>query len=92
MSMVVWVMMGIALWHFAVFVPDRFYGGIVGAFLVAIVGSALFGFVVSGLTIPGRAETDLADAFIAVPGAVLALAISWWYGSRTEGEHRPEVL
>ena len=28
----VWVMMGIAVWHFAVFVPDRFWGGIVGAF------------------------------------------------------------
>ena len=33
MSMVVWVMMGIAIWHFTVFVPDRFWGGIVGAFL-----------------------------------------------------------
>ena len=60
MSMVVWVMMGIALWHFAVFVPDRFYGGIVGAFLAAIVGSALFGFLVSGLTVPGRNDTDIA--------------------------------
>ena len=32
MAMVVWVMMGIAVWHFTVFLPDRFYGGIVGAF------------------------------------------------------------
>ncbi len=92
MSMVVWVMMGIAIWHFAVFVPDRFYGGIVGAFLAAIVGSVVFGFLVAGFTIPGQDETDLAQAFIAVPGAVAALAVSWWYGSRTEGEHRPEVL
>jgi uncharacterized membrane protein YeaQ/YmgE (transglycosylase-associated protein family) len=92
MSMVVWVMMGIALWHFAVFVPDRFYGGIVGAFLAAIAGSVVFGYVVSGLSVPGRADTDLASAFIAVPGTVIALAISWWYGSRTEGEHRPDVL
>lgn len=92
MSMVVWVMMGIALWHFAVFVPDRFLGGIVGAFLTAIVGSALFGFVASGFTIPGQDDTNVASAFLAVPGALLALGISWWYGSRTEGEHRPEVL
>ena len=35
MSMLVWVMMGIAVWHFTVFVPDRFWGGIVGAFLAA---------------------------------------------------------
>jgi hypothetical protein len=92
MSMVVWVMMGIALWHFAVFVPDRFWGGIVGAFAAAIAGAAIFGFVVSGFTIPGQNDTDLMSAFIAVPGTVLALAISWWYGSRTEGEHRPDVI
>lgn len=92
MGMVVWVMMGIALWHFAVWVPDRFYGGIVGAFLAAIAGAALFGFLVAGLTIPGRNDTDLTQAFIAIPGSVLALAASWVYGSRTEGEHRPEVL
>jgi hypothetical protein len=90
--MVVWVMMGIALWHFAVWVPDRFYGGIVGAFLAAIFGAVVFGFIVAGLTIPGRDDTDLAQAFIAIPGAVAALAASWFYGSRTEGEHRPEVL
>ena len=92
MSMVVWVMMGIAIWHFAIFVPDRFYGGIVGAFLAAIAGAAIFGFLVSGLTVPGRSDTELVQALVAVPGAVLALAVSWVYGSRTEGEHRPEVL
>ena len=92
MSMVVWVMMGIAIWHFAVFVPDRFYGGIVGAFLAAIAGAALFGFLVSGLTVPGRNDTELVQALIAVPGAIAALSASWVYGSRTEGEHRPEVL
>lgn len=92
MAMVVWVMTGIAVWHFAVFVPDRFYGGIVGAFLVAIVGSIVFGFLVSGLTVPGRNDTELIQAIVAIPGAALALALSWVYGSRTEGEHRPEVL
>ena len=92
MSMVVWVMMGIAIWHFAVFVPDRFWGGIVGAFLAAIVGAIVFGLIVSGLTIPGQNDTDIAQALIAVPGAVAGLAVSWVYGSRTEGEHRPEVL
>jgi hypothetical protein len=92
MSMVVWVMMGIAIWHFAVFVPDRFYGGIVGAFLAAITGAVLLGVVLNGVTVPGRDDTDVAQALIAVPGAVLGLGISWFYGSQTEGEHRPEVL
>ena len=39
MAMVVWVMMGIAVWHFTVFLPDRFYGGIVGAFLAAFLAA-----------------------------------------------------
>ena len=92
MSMVVWVMMGIAIWHFAVFVPDRFWGGIVGAFLAAILGAILFGVIVSGGTVPGANDTDLVQALIAIPGAVAGLAAAWLYGSRTEGEHRPEVL
>ena len=84
MSMVVWVMMGIAIWHFTVFVPDRFWGGIVGAFLVAMVGSPIFGFIVNGLTVPGRSDTGVEQGLIAIPGAVIALAISWVYGSRQE--------
>ena len=92
MGMVVWVMMGIAIWHFAVFVPDRFWGGIVGAFAVAILGAVVFGLIVAGGSVPGRNDTELVQALIAIPGAVIALALSWVYGSRTEGEHRPEVL
>ena len=41
MGLVVWVMMGIAVWHFTVFLPDRFWGGIVGAFLAAFLGGDL---------------------------------------------------
>jgi hypothetical protein len=92
MSMVVWVMMGIAIWHFAVFCPDRFWGGIVGAFVAATLGSALFGFLISGLTIPGSNDTHLIAALEAIPGAVIALAASWFYGSSTETEHLPDVL
>ena len=39
MALLVWFTVGIALWHFTVFVPDRFWGGIVGAFLGAIAGA-----------------------------------------------------
>ena len=84
MSMLVWVMMGIAIWHFMVFVPDRFWGGIVGAFVVAMVGAALFGFIVAGFTVPGRNDTDLEQALIAIPGALIALGASWLYGSRQD--------
>jgi hypothetical protein len=86
MSLVVWIMMGIAVWHFAVFVPDRFWGGIVGAFLVAAFAAALFGFVVNGLTVPGSSDTTVAQALIAVPGSILGLAISYWWGARIDRE------
>ena len=84
MSMLVWVMMGIAVWHFSVFVPDRFWGGIVGAFLAACVGAALFGLVVSGFSIPGAAETNLLQALLAIPGSLLGLAACYAYGARAE--------
>ena len=84
MSMVVWVMMGIAIWHFMVFVPDKFWGGIVGAFIVATLGAVVFGFIVAGFTVPGQNDTDIEQGLIAVPGALIALGLSWLYGSRQE--------
>lgn len=89
MSMFVWVMMGIALWHFTVFVPDKFWGGIVGAFVAAALGAAVFGFIVSGFSVPGTGDTNLVQAFIAIPGALLALAGSWLYGARQEAASGP---
>jgi hypothetical protein len=67
-----------------VFVPDRFWGGIVGAFIVAIAGAAVFGVIASGFTVPGRSDTDIEQALIAVPGALIALGLSWLYGSSLE--------
>jgi uncharacterized membrane protein YeaQ/YmgE (transglycosylase-associated protein family) len=85
MSVLVWVMMGIAIWHFTVFLPDRFWGGIVGAFLAAIVGAVLVGVLVNGLDVPGRHDTHLVQALLAIPGALLGLAASYLYGARVEG-------
>lgn len=83
--MLVWVMMGIAIWHFAVWVPDRFRGGIVGAFLAAMFGAVVVGFLVNGLDVPGRNDTHLVQALIAVPGAIIGLGLSYFWGSRVEG-------
>jgi uncharacterized membrane protein YeaQ/YmgE (transglycosylase-associated protein family) len=90
MSMLVWVMMGIALWHFTIFLPDRFWGGIVGAFIAAIIGSVLVGLIFHGFSVPGRHDTNIADAFEAIPGALLGLAASYFYGDRVEPE-RPAL-
>lgn len=88
MSMFVWIMMGIALWHFTVFVPDKFWGGIVGAFLAAIVGAVIFGFMIAGFKIIGRHDLTISAAFEAIPGAVIALVASWYYGRHLETHPR----
>jgi hypothetical protein len=87
MAMVVWVMMGIAVWHFTVWLPDRFWGGIVGAFMAAFLAAVIFGFLVNGLTVPGQSDTDITQALIAIPGSMIGLAISYWYGARMDREH-----
>ena len=38
MGMLAWVMMGLAIWHFTIWLPDRFWGGIVGALIGALIG------------------------------------------------------
>ena len=70
-------MMAIAVWHFTVWVPDRFWGGIVGAFLAAIARRALFGFIVNGGHVPGRHDTELIQALVAIPGTMIGLALSY---------------
>jgi hypothetical protein len=84
MALVVFFMMGIALWHFTVFVPDRFWQGIVGAFLGAVIGSILFGLIVQGASGKGLGETDLSTALISVPGTLIGLAIVYVIGIRSE--------
>ena len=54
MSLLVWVMMGIAVWHFTVFVPDRFWGGIVGAFLAASVAPRCSASPSTAASVPGQ--------------------------------------
>jgi uncharacterized membrane protein YeaQ/YmgE (transglycosylase-associated protein family) len=90
MSLLVWAMMGIALWHFAIFLPDRFRGGIVGAFLAALIGAVLVGLIINGFSIPGRHDTNIADALEAIPGAIIGLAISYFWGDRVEPQ-RPSL-
>lgn len=84
MAMLAWVMMGLALWHFTIWLPDRHWGGIVGAFIGALVGAALFGWIVNGFAIPGRHDTHLATALEAIPGALIGMAIVYFEGVRRE--------
>lgn len=88
MAALVWFTVGIAIWHFAVFVPDRFWAGIVGAFLGAIAGAMVSGAIVHialGQTI---GQTDIGTALAAVPGTVIGIAAIYALGVRRE---RPET-
>jgi len=84
MGMLAWVMMGLALWHFTIWLPDRYWGGIVGAFLGALAGAALCGLIISGFHIPGRHATHLSTALQAVPGALIGMALVYLEGLRRE--------
>ena len=84
MAILAWLMMGIAIWHFTVFLPDRFWSGIVGAFLGASVGAVLFGYVIHGLNLPSRDDTTIATTLEAIPGALLGMGVIWLIGVRQE--------
>jgi len=86
MGALVWVMIGLAIWHFTIFVPDRFWGGIVGAFLGALFGSMLFGLAINGFTVPGQDDTDVLTAVQAVPGAIAGIAAVYFYGASRGNE------
>ena len=86
MALVVFFIMGIALWHFTVFLPDRFWQGIVGAFLGAVLGSIVFGLIVQEASGKSLGDTDLGTALIAVPGTLIGLAVVWALGVRAEGQ------
>jgi hypothetical protein len=84
MGLLAWVIMGLALWHFTIWLPDRYWGGIVGAFIGALAGAIIFGFLVSGLVIPGRHATHITTSLEAIPGALIGIALVYLEGVRRE--------
>jgi len=89
MGMLGWVMMGLALWHFTIWLPDRFWGGIVGALIGSLVGSIVVGLIiygvkVSALRVPGEKATDIGIVLYAIPGALIGMALVYVEGMRRE--------
>jgi hypothetical protein len=89
MGMLGWVMMGLSIWHFTIFLPDRFWGGIVGAFVGALLGAMFTGLLIYGvktssLQVPGLKATDIVVVLYAVPGALLGIAAVYFEGVRRE--------
>ena len=88
MAVLVWFTTGVALWHFTVFIPDRFWGGIVGAFLGASIGSIVSGAIFQVATGDSVGQTDIATLIAALPGALLGLAVIYALGVRAEAAER----
>jgi ABC-type Fe3+ transport system permease subunit len=86
MAALVWFTTGVALWHFTVFLPDRFWAGIVGALLGAVTGAMItgaIGQIASGNSI---GQTGIETVLYAVPGTVLGIAVVYAIGARQERE------
>ncbi len=84
MALLVWFTTGIALWHFTIFLPDRFWQGIVGAFLGSTIGAVIFGAVVGTASGKGLGDTDVGTVLVAIPGVAIGLAVVWFFGVRAE--------
>jgi hypothetical protein len=84
MGILAWVMMGLAIWHFTIWLPDRFWGGIVGAFCGAVVGGVLSGLIINGFSVPGNSDIHIASALDAIPGAIIGIALTYVEGIRRE--------
>jgi uncharacterized membrane protein YeaQ/YmgE (transglycosylase-associated protein family) len=84
MSVLVWIMIGVAIWHFAVLLPDKFTGGIIVAFLAAVAGALLSGYLLPAPGVSDRNPPGLAEAVWPIPGAVIGLALLYAHGARRD--------
>jgi hypothetical protein len=84
MGALAWTMMGLALWHFTIFIPDRFWAGIVGAFLGAVLGAIFFGLIVNGFSVPGQDDTNVLTVLECIPGTLIGVGLVYVIGDRRE--------
>ena len=84
MAAVVWFTIAVALWHFTVFLPDRFWAGIVGALLGAIAGGMISGAIVQIASGRSIGDTDIGTVLVAIPGTLIGIGVVYLIGLRRE--------
>jgi hypothetical protein len=84
MAALIWFTTGVALWHFTVFLPDRFWGGIVGALLGATAGALVTGAIGQIVTGDSIGQTDIGTMLFAIPGTLIGIAAIYAVGVRGE--------
>ena len=90
MAVVVWITTGLALWHFSIFVPERFWQGIIGALIGALFGAVISGALIQIVLGNGINDTSVLTFLAAIPGTVAGVAVIYWSGTRT-GEPELEI-
>lgn len=81
MSLVIWFTVALALWHFTIFVPDRFWQGIIGALIGCVIGGVISGALIE-LVILGNSlsDTDLITFVTAIPGTLIGAWVIYRIG------------
>jgi uncharacterized membrane protein YeaQ/YmgE (transglycosylase-associated protein family) len=83
-SILVWLSLGFASWHFCVFMPDKFVGGIGGALTVSLVGATVGGVLLPFPGIPSGNPPGPTTLIGPLVGAPLALGVSYALGRRAQ--------
>ncbi len=84
MAALVWFTTGVAIWHFTVFIPDRFWAGIVGALLGAATGAMITGAIGQVITGDSIGQTGIETVLFAIPGTLLGMLAIYTIGVRRE--------
>jgi ABC-type Fe3+ transport system permease subunit len=84
MAAVVWFTIAVAIWHFTIFLPDRFWAGIVGALLGAIAGGMISGAIVQIASGRSIGDTDIGTVLVAIPGTLIGIGVVYLIGLRRE--------
>ena len=90
MGLLGWVIMGLAIWHFTIFMPDRFWGGIVGAFVGSLIGAVVVGLIIYGVKVSAlrdprrKGDGHRRSCSTRCPGALIGIAVIYLEGMRRE--------
>ena len=84
MAALVWFTTGVAIWHFTVFLPDRWWAGIVGALVGAATGAMVTGAIAQIAIGDSIGETGIETVLFAIPGTLVGLAVVYAIGVRQE--------
>jgi tetrahydromethanopterin S-methyltransferase subunit D len=83
-AIVIWIIVGLALWHLTIFVPDHFWGGIVGALIGCVGGAMISGAIFELILSRGLNDVDMLTFLSALPGFFAGAWLIYWIGLKTE--------